>query len=599
VTDLVLAGDWTRTPLNLGCVEAAVMSGLLAARAVSGCDVPIVGEDDEFVWAGVGLGGRASSPVARVRVPPSAPVAGSIAPPPNASFIDPATFVRDLGAALDAFRGDEVAALCARLRQHLLLRGEPFPADAAGQVLSRLRRKCRFDLLRSVADAFVQSGQAAPAIRRQYAQALIDRTDYTGALMILQALAAERPVDDREGQEARGLIGRVYKQQFVDASRIGAPLARPALAKAIAAYHEVYAHAPEALWHGINVVALAARARGADWPLPPGVDPDVIAPRILAAVTAKGNAADAWDVATAVEACVALGRNQEANVWLGRYLAAPGTDAFELASTLRQLQEIWLLVPDVEPGESLLPKLRAEHLLREGAEAIFDARTVRAGLQRNHGLDGAVSLAWFRRALERCRLVGHIEDRLTGASGTGFLIRAGDILPAGYVDPAEWLLLTSAHVLGDDRDAIRPSDAVVRFETLEIEGRAPCEHRVERVLWSSPVTALDATIARLDPPIAAAPELPIADQAPDTARRQRVYVIGYPGGRVLSLSINDNILLGLRDGHLEYRSPTERGSSGSPVFDDRWNLIGLHRGETAHDCNEGIWIGAIRAAARG
>lgn len=34
--NLVLAGDWTFNPINAGCVEAATMSGLLAARAISG-----------------------------------------------------------------------------------------------------------------------------------------------------------------------------------------------------------------------------------------------------------------------------------------------------------------------------------------------------------------------------------------------------------------------------------------------------------------------------------------------------------------------------------------------------------------------------------
>ncbi|WP_163998020.1 FAD-dependent oxidoreductase [Pyxidicoccus caerfyrddinensis] len=40
---LVLAGDWTRTGYDLGCIEAATMSGLMAARAL-GAEVSIVGE---------------------------------------------------------------------------------------------------------------------------------------------------------------------------------------------------------------------------------------------------------------------------------------------------------------------------------------------------------------------------------------------------------------------------------------------------------------------------------------------------------------------------------------------------------------------------
>ena len=40
---LVLAGDWTRTGYDLGCIEAATMSGLMAAKAL-GAPVSIVGE---------------------------------------------------------------------------------------------------------------------------------------------------------------------------------------------------------------------------------------------------------------------------------------------------------------------------------------------------------------------------------------------------------------------------------------------------------------------------------------------------------------------------------------------------------------------------
>ncbi len=43
-SNLILAGDWTLNPINAGCVEAATMSGLLAARAISGSVVPIPGD---------------------------------------------------------------------------------------------------------------------------------------------------------------------------------------------------------------------------------------------------------------------------------------------------------------------------------------------------------------------------------------------------------------------------------------------------------------------------------------------------------------------------------------------------------------------------
>ncbi|MCA9661294.1 MAG: FAD-dependent oxidoreductase, partial [Myxococcales bacterium] len=43
-SNLVLAGDWTDTGLNLGCIEAAVISGRQAARAIHGRPEVIIGE---------------------------------------------------------------------------------------------------------------------------------------------------------------------------------------------------------------------------------------------------------------------------------------------------------------------------------------------------------------------------------------------------------------------------------------------------------------------------------------------------------------------------------------------------------------------------
>jgi uncharacterized protein with NAD-binding domain and iron-sulfur cluster len=60
--NLVLAGDWVRTGMNAGCVEAAAMAGLQASRAICGHPAFIPGDDD---IGGVGSGSGSSSPVSR------------------------------------------------------------------------------------------------------------------------------------------------------------------------------------------------------------------------------------------------------------------------------------------------------------------------------------------------------------------------------------------------------------------------------------------------------------------------------------------------------------------------------------------------------
>ena len=47
-TNLFLAGDWTRTGIDGGCVEAAVLSGRAAARAIAGLPVPAIHDTDPF-----------------------------------------------------------------------------------------------------------------------------------------------------------------------------------------------------------------------------------------------------------------------------------------------------------------------------------------------------------------------------------------------------------------------------------------------------------------------------------------------------------------------------------------------------------------------
>jgi len=88
-----------------------------------------------------------------------------------------------------------------------------------------------------------------------------------------------------------------------------------------------------------------------------------------------------------------------------------------------------------------------------------------------------------------------------------------------------------------------------------------------------------------------------------------VYVIGYPLGGDLSFSIHDSVWLDMDASTFHYRTPTEPGSSGSPVFDeDGWRVVALHRaggsrvprlsGVGTYEANVGVAIEAIRQAVR-
>ena len=90
----------------------------------------------------------------------------------------------------------------------------------------------------------------------------------------------------------------------------------------------------------------------------------------------------------------------------------------------------------------------------------------------------------------------------------------------------------------------------------------------------------------------------------------RLYIIGHPRGRDLELSLQDNQLLACNDTLLHYRTPTEPGSSGSPVFEpEDWRVIALHHKggeemrridgqEGTYQANEGIAILALQKATQ-
>ena len=80
-------------------------------------------------------------------------------------------------------------------------------------------------------------------------------------------------------------------------------------------------------------------------------------------------------------------------------------------------------------------------------------------------------------------------------------------------------------------------------------------------------------------------------------RGERVNIIQHPQGRRKELSLHDNKVNYVYDIGIRYTADTEGGSSGSPVFNNEWNLVALHHAgwqdNEGNATNEGIRINAI------
>lgn len=500
----------------------------------------------------------------------------------------------------------------------------------AKALVEKLRDQRDYELMGRLAEAVSRIDPKDAKNRRLYAQYLIDTGKATAALDLLQPLARRLGHGDAECAEAAGLLGRACKQIYFDAGDKGSVGAREALKKAIEAYRGPYQHDPARnVWHGVNLVALLTRARSLRMRVAPELDPQAIARRVIDALRAvPPDQRDPWHLPMLAEASLALRDWAVIDENIRQYVTAADARAFQIAGTLRQFIEIWDLENRDPRGRALVDMLRARLLQLQGGEvrlAADDLQRVReqaapenGRLEAILGIYGAQTYQWWKTGVERAASVAAIRQKMGGRMGTGFLLRAGDL---GREPAGELLVLTNFHVVNEHgaSPGLPPAEAEVVFEAAD-PNRV---YGVAEIVWSSPVERHDASLLRLDAPVAGVAPLPIAVALPAIDDTARVYIIGHPGGRDLAFSFQDNELLdheGPPAGvpqipgvcRLHYRAPTEGGSSGSPVFNSRlWQVIGLHHlggkfgvrrlngRDGTYGANEGIAMQSIIAAMRG
>ncbi|HET9786216.1 MAG TPA: tetratricopeptide repeat-containing protein, partial [Pyrinomonadaceae bacterium] len=121
-----------------------------------------------------------------------------------------------LARVLELRHYQQAETLIANLAQHIKDRPYPYPAKHAINDLKALRNQRQFKLMRQYGDAVISSGTQDEEVRRQYAQALIEQGVFDKALEVLNSIIADPKSRLREVEEAHGLIGRTYKQQYQD-----------------------------------------------------------------------------------------------------------------------------------------------------------------------------------------------------------------------------------------------------------------------------------------------------------------------------------------------------------------------------------------------
>jgi endonuclease G len=236
--------------------------------------------------------------------------------------------------------------------------------------------------------------------------------------------------------------------------------------------------------------------------------------------------------------------------------------------------------PDlVEPARIALREARLEEA---------ETRPSATAKERILGKNDLVDLNYLIRALKAARAVGRVILREPSGReigyGTGFKVSPG-------------LMLTNEHVL---ERASAAEQALIEFDyELDEAGlpRQTTRFRLDPGGFFINDTGLDFALAAISPE-------PLMGQGRlddyGFLRLQReigkinpgefVTIIQHPSGLPKQVAVRENELLSIEERVLWYQSDTAQGSSGSPVFNDSWQIVGLHHSGVPRTNAQGQWL---------
>ena len=180
-----------------------------------------------------------------------------------------------------------------------------------------------------------------------------------------------------------------------------------------------------------------------------------------------------------------------------------------------------------------------------------------------------------------CRVVIR-NNRYIAGYGTGFLVAPG-------------IIMTNNHVLSDKEEA---ASSVIEFGFEEGETLMRVTLEPDRFFLTN--ENLDFTIVACDhDKVRNIKHIPLLRNPATVAINERVNIIQHPKGQKKQVVLHQNQVVRIMDKVIRYQADTHPGSSGSPVFNNNWELVALHHAGWSAGPNktenEGIRISAIVA----
>lgn len=225
-------------------------------------------------------------------------------------------------------------------------------------------------------------------------------------------------------------------------------------------------------------------------------------------------------------------------------------------------------------------------------------RSMAPRITRSLGETTMITSADYLVVGERIKATVRIQQRGGAFYGSGVLVDAGSLLPKGGL-----AVLTCAHVCCDAPGPLptgliaplAPAEAEVVFCPFP-EDAPVLAVAISQVLWSSPIEKFDAALLGIDQ---AAPDVrAIAFSKSEVLPLgSRAYLMGYPGGEQLHISLEESMVQGAERGFFSYRLEGRPGMSGGPVFNRAdHQLAGIHQGRVGRE-HWGVLVAALQHQA--
>lgn len=192
------------------------------------------------------------------------------------------------------------------------------------------------------------------------------------------------------------------------------------------------------------------------------------------------------------------------------------------------------------------------------------------GLERLIGRNNLTPVAFLEEGVQVSRSVGRITiSGPGGGHGTGFM-----------VSPS--LLLTNNHVLRDKEDATRSKVAFAFQDSVDGSPLVPAVFQLEPLRFFVTDRALDYSLVAVSPQGAQGEELSsfgrliLSEAQGKILIGEYVNIIQHPRGEPKQIALRENQIVDVLERFLHYECDTREGSSGSPVFNDQWEVVALH-----------------------